>query len=92
MGYVLVLIRAIFLFSFIFNHYSDVRLGLKTNLVSIGLIINLIFFVGTNGKAACLCFGVAIMLVHNEYKEKWHYQLGSLSILVSNKINKIKLI
>ena len=79
--YLVVLIRTVFLFTFIFNYYCDAKLEWGHNLVSILLIINIIAFATTNGMATSLCLGIAPTLVPDEIKGRAGSSVAFFNIL-----------
>ena len=69
-AYIIILLRTIFLFSIIFNHYLYFSLNVDYKVTSILLIINIILFGISNGFATSLCMGIAPTLLNDEIKGK----------------------
>ena len=68
--YIVVLIRTIFLFTIIFNHYLYFSLNVNYKITSTLLVINIVLFGSTNGLATSLCMGYAPTLLSDELKGK----------------------
>ena len=69
-GYVIILLRTIFLFTIIFNHYLYFSLKVNYKITSTLLVINIILFGISNGFATSLCMGLAPDLLEDELKGK----------------------
>ena len=69
-AYIIILLRTIFLFSIIFNHYLYFSLNVDYKVTSTLLIINIILFGISNGFATSLCMGIAPTLLNDEIKGK----------------------
>ena len=68
--YIIILLRTIFLFTIIFNHYLYFSLKVNYKVTSSLLIINIILFGISNGFATSLCMGIAPTLLVEEIKGK----------------------
>ena len=68
--YIIILLRTIFLFTIIFNHYLYFSLKVNYKVTSSLLIINIILFGISNGFATSLCMGIAPTLLIEEIKGK----------------------
>ena len=69
-AYIIILLRTIFLFTIIFNHYLYFSLKVNYKITSTLLIINIILFGISNGFATSLCMGFAPTLLVDELKGK----------------------
>ena len=69
-NYVIVLIRTIFLFTIIFNHYLYFSLNVNYKITSTLLVINIILLGISNGFATSLGMGYAPTLLSDELKGK----------------------
>ena len=68
--YIIVLIRTIFFFTIIFNHYLYFSLNVNYKITSSLLIINIVLFGISNGFATSLCMGLAPDYLVDELKGK----------------------
>ena len=68
--YIIVLIRTIFFFTIIFNHYLYFSLNVNYKITSSLLIINIVLFGISNGFATSLCMGLAPDFLVDELKGK----------------------
>jgi len=68
--YIIVLIRTIFFFTIIFNHYLYFSLNVNYKITSSLLIINIALFGISNGFATSLCMGLAPDFLVDELKGK----------------------
>ena len=68
--YIIVLIRTIFFFTIIFNHYLYFSLNVDYKVTSSLLIINIILLGTSNGFATSLCMGLAPEFLVDELKGK----------------------
>ena len=68
--YIIILLRTIFLFTIIFNHYLYFSLKVNYKVTSSLLIINIILFGISNGFATSLCMGIAPTLLVEEITGK----------------------
>ena len=68
--YIIILLRTIFLFTIIFNHYLYFSLKVNYKITSSLLIINIILFGISNGFATSLCMGIAPTLLKDKIKGK----------------------
>ena len=68
--YIIILLRTIFLFTIIFNHYLYFSLKVNYKVTSSLLIIHIILFAISNGFATSLCMGIAPTLLVEEIKGK----------------------
>ena len=68
--YIIILLRTIFLFTIIFNHYLYFSLKVNYKVTSSLLIINIILFGISNGFATSLCMGIAPTLLVEKIKGK----------------------
>ena len=69
-AYIIILLRTIFLFTIIFNHYLYFSLKVNYKITSTFLIINIVLFGISNGFATSLCMGLAPTLLVDELKGK----------------------
>ena len=68
--YIVILLRTIFLFTIIFNHYLYFSLEVNYNVTSTLLVINIVLFGISNGFATSICMGIAPTLLKDEIKGK----------------------
>jgi hypothetical protein len=68
--YVVILLRTIFIFTIIFNHYLYFSLKVNYNITSTLLVINIVLFGISNGFATSICMGIAPTLLKDEIKGK----------------------
>ena len=69
-AYIIILLRTIFLFTIIFNHYLYFSLKVNYKITSTFLIINIVLFGISNGFATSLCMGLAPTLLVDKLKGK----------------------
>ena len=68
--YIVILLRTIFIFTIIFNHYLYFSLKVNYNVTSTLLVINIVLFGISNGFATSICMGIAPTLLKDEIKGK----------------------
>jgi len=68
--YIVILLRTIFVFTIIFNHYLYFSLKVNYNVTSTLLVINIVLFGISNGFATSICMGIAPTLLKDEIKGK----------------------
>ena len=68
--YIVILLRSIFFFTIIFNHYLYFSLHINYKITSTLLVINIVLFGISNGFATSLCMGLAPTLLNDEIKGK----------------------
>ena len=68
--YIVILLRTIFIFTIIFNHYLYFSLKVNYNITSTLLVINIVLFGISNGFATSICMGIAPTLLKDEIKGK----------------------
>ena len=81
LSYIIILSRAILLFTFLFVYYCAERLGMETVLSSILLIVNVSILALTNGAGTSLCLGIAPTLVPDELKGRAGGSVAFFNIL-----------
>ena len=69
-AYIIILLRTLFLFTIIFNHYLYFSLNVNYKITSSFLVINIILFGISNGFATSLCMGLAPTFLSDELKGK----------------------
>ena len=69
-AYIIILLRTLFLFTIIFNHYLYFSLNVNYKITSTLLIINIVLFGISNGFATSLCMGLAPTLLAEEIRGK----------------------
>ena len=69
-AYIIILLRTLFLFTIIFNHYLYFSLNVNYKITSTLLVINIILFGISNGFATSLCMGLAPTFLSDELKGK----------------------
>ena len=68
--YIVILLRTIFIFTIIFNHYLYFSLKVNYNVTSTLLVINIVLFGISNGFPTSICMGIAPTLLKEEIKGK----------------------
>ena len=69
-AYIIILLRTLFLFTIIFNHYLYFSLNVNYKITSTLLVINIILLGISNGFATSLCMGLAPTFLSDELKGK----------------------
>ena len=69
-AYIIILLRTLFLFTIIFNHYLYFSLNVNYKITSTLLVVNIILFGISNGFATSLCMGLAPTFLSDELKGK----------------------
>ena len=69
-AYIVILLRTIFFFTIIFNHYLYFSLHINYKVTSTLLVVNIVLFGISNGFATSLCIGLAPTLLNDEIKGK----------------------
>ncbi len=81
LSYIIILCRAILLFTFFFVYYCAQRLNMGLALSSILLIVNVSILALTNGAGTSLCLGIAPTLVPDELKGRAGGSVAFFNIL-----------